>query len=759
MILSGVVSCGGLGRATTAPPAPQSLDAGEDGRDGNPGSAEAASPTQPIADGGERGNGSDVSVEVTPPPPPRASAESARIYYQDGSGTWFFIVGDAMPMASSFVPDTRRATIVPSPMLDKIALVRDGHAVTEIYDQSGLLLTTIPSDQFAGWASNESVVASQAKWDMNGTMLLAYEIPPNLASPTIHFLPYVPGRQLLSPDGSILALEPVPDYSSARNISKTVYFFSTIDGSVLWQGDLGFGDVSFWTDDGRFVFDGFYAFTVLGSDFEQPGNGSLPFAPCAGQAWAAPNSMLLWKAMTITEIDYTHDVCGEAYVVAADGSTSPPALFLDTPASADGSNTAKLVALSPDRRMIAFRPPTGPYGVSFCDPQGKNCRNVATATASAPVSAVAWDSPNYLAPLHDTTVAKPAVPLPTLSGGTAARPGPPGTVPSSDDCTQGRWYERTPEVLSTNWPLPRQEFASVYDPIRGVLVIDGGHTIDAQGSNRADVAVNNSTWEWDSTLGTWTNHSVTNSLHPLVLSDKLMVFDGNRSRVDSLVATWKPNRDPVNQYWSWDPATGMWLNKGCDSPYPGIPVHGFHDDSRDEIWVIDGNGNGTGFLPATCQWTSYTLPASAQTGGVFGYAFDTQRRLSYIVDGENLAGMVWEWSGATTKQRPVQGTLPAARRNTNVTFDQDRGRLMMFSGATRASGTTSSTYPADLWEWDPQGGGWTLCGSGSDLPPGRSWSTLVYDSKRHSLLLLGGFGTDKLGNSQAYSDVWEWAIP
>ena len=58
MILSGVVSCGGLGRATIAPPAPQSLDAGEDGRDGNPGSAEAASPTQPIADGGERGNGS-----------------------------------------------------------------------------------------------------------------------------------------------------------------------------------------------------------------------------------------------------------------------------------------------------------------------------------------------------------------------------------------------------------------------------------------------------------------------------------------------------------------------------------------------------------------------------------------------------------------------------------------------------------------------------------------------------------------------------
>jgi hypothetical protein len=302
-------------------------------------------------------------------------------------------------------------------------------------------------------------------------------------------------------------------------------------------------------------------------------------------------------------------------------------------------------------------------------------------------------------------------------------------------------------------------YASAYDRRRSVLVIDGGFTQDPGSAWGPAVAANNSTWEWDGTLGTWSNRSIPTAPHPIVLNSMLLAFDVSRNRMVAIAGTSNTRGDPVDQIWSWDPTTAMWTNLGCDSPYAGPPHLGFYDDSRDLIWSVDGNQNGGSLLLSSCRWTSYNLPVTAQTNGVFGVAFDTQRKLTYLVDGENVAGMVWEWSGAAPKQRPAEGALPPVRRYNNAAFDEDRGRLMMFSGGTRASGGAASEYPTDLWEWDPASGGWTLCASGSGGPAGRADATLVWDGKRHALLLLGGFSTDDQGKAQSHADIWEWAAP
>jgi hypothetical protein len=93
-------------------------------------------------------------------------------------------------------------------------------------------------------------------------------------------------------------------------------------------------------------------------------------------------------------------------------------------------------------------------------------------------------------------------------------------------------------------------------------------------------------------------------------------------------------------------------------------------------------------------------------------------------------------------------------------FDEDRGRLMLFSGMTRPSNTFNTAVPADLWEWNPDANAWTLCSAGSPQPQARISGHMLFDASRHALLLMAGTGYDSTSTSVgAVHDLWEWAIP
>ena len=89
---------------------------------------------------------------------------------------------------------------------------------------------------------------------------------------------------------------------------------------------------------------------------------------------------------------------------------------------------------------------------------------------------------------------------------------------------------------------------------------------------------------------------------------------------------------------------------------------------------------------------------------------------------------------------------PDARWGHAMTFDSDRGVVLM------AGGTREGRVPlADLWAFD--GKAWTRLAGGEDAesPPARDALVLVHDPKRKRAVLWGGRTNDAI-----LSDTWEW---
>jgi hypothetical protein len=466
------------------------------------------------------------------------------------------------------------------------------------------------------------------------------------------------------------------------------------------------------------------------------------FTPCAGQAWLRSDTMLWWKSVRVQESDYTYEYCGLPFLASTDGSSPIAADFLRISRTSGGANLVLPVVFAPDRTKMAFRSPSG-KGVSSCDADGSNC---GTWETDSKVTAVAWESPNPRAPLHEADVAGPPATPPPLTDGSEIPAGAAGTPSSSDDCTTGRWYPRTPKVLPSNWPLAVDNYASVYDSSRGVVVVHAS-------GPKADPK--QMTWEWDGTQGIWTNRSSAIPSWPRVPTSLRMVFDSKRGLVVAIESEDDQNGDSALIPWTWDPTQGTWANLGCSVPHWREVLNAVYDDGLDSVWIGDDFGGGFQWKPSTCASTSFQAPLTNAARLGVRWAFDSWRKLVYQFGDEGYEGKVMVWNGATSRwtSSPAPSTGPGIRRYAAMAFDADRGRLMVFSGMMDAR-NGSASVPADLWEWNPDSNLWTLCGSGAGLPVGRYFATMHYDSKRHALVLLGGT------NSSGYlPEIWEWAIP
>ena len=128
-----------------------------------------------------------------------------------------------------------------------------------------------------------------------------------------------------------------------------------------------------------------------------------------------------------------------------------------------------------------------------------------------------------------------------------------------------------------------------------------------------------------------------------------------------------------------------------------------------------------------------------------GVTYDT-RRQTLVMHGGTYAlgrsyGETWEWSGSW---RQTGGIGPGVRDHTQLAFDADRGRAVLFGG----SGDNPNEAFSDTWEYD--GATWTRVAA--DGPGARVHHAMHYDPVTRRVALAGG----NTPGGQTLGDVWTW---
>ncbi len=149
---------------------------------------------------------------------------------------------------------------------------------------------------------------------------------------------------------------------------------------------------------------------------------------------------------------------------------------------------------------------------------------------------------------------------------------------------------------------------------------------------------------------------------------------------------------------------------------------------------------------ADTTWTQLT-PGAPPYALVGGFAYDSAIDRALFFGGQNtddftLSSDLWAFDGQAWSKQPVSSPWPSARDFTQMAYDADRGRVVLFGGF--GPGFQSLN---DTWEWD--GSSWTLAATSGPSPRGSG--VMVYDSARKETLLFGG----STGSGPA-GDTWAW---
>jgi hypothetical protein len=132
-------------------------------------------------------------------------------------------------------------------------------------------------------------------------------------------------------------------------------------------------------------------------------------------------------------------------------------------------------------------------------------------------------------------------------------------------------------------------------------------------------------------------------------------------------------------------------------------------------------------------------PASA------GHNLVTRRQVLVMHGGSydlgRMYGETWEW---VRGWRQVSGSGPGPRDHTQMAFDQNRGRAVLFGGG----GTDPNVVFGDTWEFD--GATWTRAATTG--PAARVHHTMQYDPVSQRVVLFGGAAP----GAGTFNDTWSW---
>ncbi len=297
------------------------------------------------------------------------------------------------------------------------------------------------------------------------------------------------------------------------------------------------------------------------------------------------------------------------------------------------------------------------------------------------------------------------------------------------------WTQRSPAAS----PNASTMTAMAFDSARGRTILFGG--LDSRSRAQGE------TWAWDG--ANWTLRSPASSPGPWVghgmvedrARGRLVLFGGGPFFLGRTSATWE-----------WDGST--WIDRSsAKAPPPRTYVSMAYDARRQRVVVYGGFGPGGVVLGDTWEWDGadwqQIMPPSSP-GPRFWHsmAYDAVSQQVVLSGGQSgtasssVVRDVWQWNGTTWTERAAS-PAPAARRETALTYDRDRGRVVLYGGLT------DSAYPwrSDTWEWD--GRRWTPRDP-SRSPRVLTGHRLAYDRVRKRTVLFGGQACP------TPRSTWEW---
>jgi hypothetical protein len=221
-------------------------------------------------------------------------------------------------------------------------------------------------------------------------------------------------------------------------------------------------------------------------------------------------------------------------------------------------------------------------------------------------------------------------------------------------------------------PSPRGGTAMAYDEARERIVLFSGGT--AAGPSLAD------TWEWNGSE--WVQVA---DMGPSARDFHAMAFHAALGRV-ILVS----GRSPVGDTWEWD---GMEWTQVADTGPRRMSAAVCYDVAR-ACLTLFGGWEGSGYQSDTWEFAD-TVWVKRQNMGPGPFVAPkavhaAPRTILFGCMPDDRPGQTWQWDGARWVQRQNMG--PSNRSGYALAYDAQRGRVVLFGGAT------GSNTLGDTWE-------------------------------------------------------------
>jgi hypothetical protein len=171
---------------------------------------------------------------------------------------------------------------------------------------------------------------------------------------------------------------------------------------------------------------------------------------------------------------------------------------------------------------------------------------------------------------------------------------------------------------------------------------------------------------------------------------------------------------------------------------------GYSGAYLDDTWVFNGR-----------SWRQLALPAGPRPPArAFAAAtYDLARGRAVLFGGDGSTGILgdtWEFDGAQWVQ-VTTATRPSARTQSAMAYHETEGVAYLFGGTTTGG---SNGWRSDLWAYD--GTSWTQI-SRPGAPSARMRHSMTYDRDRGAVLVFSGEASPLTGNLWAF-DGTSWTL-
>lgn len=136
--------------------------------------------------------------------------------------------------------------------------------------------------------------------------------------------------------------------------------------------------------------------------------------------------------------------------------------------------------------------------------------------------------------------------------------------------------------------------------------------------------------------------------------------------------------------------------------------------------------------------------------------FDTDRKTIYLfggADASSVRGDTWRWDNEKKIWRFVTASGPSPRTLAAFAYDERSHQGILFGGnrVPFGNGTENDSFLADTWIF--RNNNWTRVATSG--PEERAEAAIAYDRKRGRIVLFGGYRR-RSGSTERFGDTWEW---